>query len=272
MTAGSTYIHGINDNEQIRLSMLNDLLNRKCLEKISVKPGSAILDVGSGLGLMTKQFSILTGPTGRCLGIERSPEQLAKSKQFETEQLHFRQGDALNLPLQSEEVGTFDLVYARFILEHLPDPAKAIREMKRALRPGGKIILADDDHQAMILYPEPEGFQRLWTAYIDAFIEVGNDPFIGRKLPRLLHDAGFADVQNDMVFFGDTSGSDTFIPYIKNLSQVIATAKSVMLESKALSIDQFDEALAQLLKWAELKYATAYYPLCIAVGIKSHEQ
>ena len=86
-----------------------------------------------------------------------------------------------------------------------------------------------------------------------------------------MYNAGFADVQNDMVFFGDTAGSDTFIPYIKNLSQVIATAKTVMLESNLLSNDQLDEALAQLLKWAELKYATAYYPLCIAVGTKPHE-
>ena len=271
MTASSTYIHGINEGEQIRLSILNELLNKKCLEKISLHTGSKVLDVGSGLGLMTQALSSLAGAEGYCLGIERSPEQLAKAKQLEHKNLCFRLGNAQDLPLLENEIGTFDLVYARFILEHLPDPIKAIKEMKRALRPGGKLILADDDHQAMILYPEPDGFQQLWTAYVDSFIEIGNDPFIGRKLPRLLHEAGFGEVQNDMAFFGDTAGSESFTHYVKNLSEVIATAKSVMLEANLISLAEFEKASDQLLKWSELKYATAYYPLCIATGTKNFE-
>lgn len=217
---------------------------------------------------MTQAFSVHAGPTGFCLGIERSKEQLEKSLTLKNEGLHFREGDVQKLPLLAEEIGTFDLVYARFILEHLPEPQQAVNEMRRALCDGGKIVLADDDHQAMILFPEPEGFQQLWTAYIDSFIEIGNDPFIGRKLPRLLHESGFADVKNDIVFFGDTAGSETFREYINNLSEVITTAKSVMLEYNFISAPQFEAALASLLKWSELSYATAYYPLCLATGTK----
>jgi ubiquinone/menaquinone biosynthesis C-methylase UbiE len=264
----SSYIHGINPDEQQRLFILNEILNQRCLEKIRINPGERILDVGSGLGLMTALFAGLSGPEGFCLGIERSTEQLQKSATLLREGLSFRQGDALKLPLAPDEEESFDLVHARFILEHLPEPQKAIHEMKRALKPGGRIFLADDDHQAMILFPEPEGFQQLWTAYTDSFVEVGNDPFIGRKLPSLLMSAGFMDVRNDTVFFGDVAGSPTFEMFVKNLSEVISTAQDVMMENNLVSQSAYDSAMKSLSTWAKLSNATALYPLCLATGNK----
>jgi len=266
--SASSYIHGINPDEQQRLFILNEILNQRCLEKIKIKPGERILDVGSGLGLMTALFAGLAGPEGYCLGIERSPEQLQKSGTLFRQGLSFREGDALRLPLTPDEVESFDLVHARFILEHLPEPQKAIREMKRALKPGGRIFLADDDHQAMILFPEPEGFQQLWTAYTDSFVEVGNDPFIGRKLPFLLMSAGFTDVKNDTAFFGDVAGTPTFGMFVKNLTEVISTARNVMMENNLIPQAAYDSAMASLSAWAKLPHATALYPLCLATGTK----
>jgi len=271
MSSSSTYIHGINPAERERLTILNDLLNHRCLEKIQVNVNDRILDVGSGLGLMTFAFSKSSGPNGYCLGIERSESQLQNSSIPKSDGLSFRQGDALNLPLHSNEVGSFDLVHARFILEHLPTPSKAIQEMYRALRPGGRIVLADDDHQAMILFPEPDGFQQLWTAYMDSFLEIGNDPFIGRKLPQLLKTNGFIEVRNDFVFFGDVFGSPTFPIFSRNLIEVIATAKDVMFSENLITPSDFEAAIAGLKCWSENEQATAWYPLCIAFGIKPFE-
>ena len=264
----STYIHGINPGEQIRLSILNELLNQRCLEKITLKPAARILDVGSGLGLMTECLSKKSGPGGYCLGIERDDEQIEKAQKHQTPELEFRKGDAYQLPLKEDEIGSFDIVYSRFLLEHLSDPKRAIEEMLRALKHGGQIILSDDDHQSMILYPEPEGFQKLWTAYIDSYITIGNDPFIGRKLPRLLLDNGCKEVRNDLVFFGDMAGSPTFEAYTKNLSEVIATARNLMIENELISPDEYASAMKNLITWTKMSHATAYYPLCIATGKK----
>lgn len=68
--SSSSYIHGINPNEQQRLFILNEILNQRCIEKITINSGDRVLDVGSGLGLMTALFADLSGPEGYCWGLK----------------------------------------------------------------------------------------------------------------------------------------------------------------------------------------------------------
>ena len=102
----------------------------------------------------------------------------------------FRQGQAEQLPLRENEWGTFDVAHTRFLLEHVPDPAAVVRQMIRAVRPGGRIILQDDAHDTHRLWPEPPGFGRLWSAYLRTYDRLGNDPFVGVRLVSLLVEAG----------------------------------------------------------------------------------
>ena len=262
----SHYIHGSAPEEQQRLSLLNALMNARCVEKIQIPTGSRILDVGSGLGQFTHMLSQLSGTTGYCLGIERDQRQLEYAQRFKSATVEFRAGDAMNLPLTEAEAGTFDIVHARFLLEHLSDPFQAIQQMKKALRPGGKIILADDDHQAMILFPIPDGFENLWAAYMDVYIQAGNDPFIGRKLPKMLVDAGFNSVRNDTAFFGDFAGTKTFDDFSLNLIEVIGTARELMFENELISENAYQAAMDSLKKWTQSNQATIWYQLCFAYG------
>src|SRR5262245_54711961 len=171
----SHYIHGSDPAEQSRLSSLNDLINARCFPKLRLADGFRILDVGSGLGQLTYQMSEAVGLNGFCLGIERDPNQLSVAREnHAAPNLEFRQGDALDLPLTLQELGSFDFVHARFLLEHLSNPAKAVSEMVKSLKSGGRIFLADDDHQDLTLFPEPSGFRALWSAYMDSYVEVGN--------------------------------------------------------------------------------------------------
>lgn len=62
--------------------------------------------------------------------------------------------------------------------------------MVRAARPGGRIILEDDDHAVLRLWPEPAGFSSLWQAYIEEYKKLGYDPYMGRRLVELLHQEG----------------------------------------------------------------------------------
>jgi ubiquinone/menaquinone biosynthesis C-methylase UbiE len=265
----SHYLHGTNPEEQQRLSRLNDLMNDRCFSKLKIESGNRVLDVGSGLGQMTFKISQTIGENGFCLGVERDENQLTEAtKKFRAGNLEFRQGDALQLPLRSNETGTFDFVHCRFLLEHLSNPAKAVDEMVKALKPGGRILLADDDHQAMILYPEPKGFQALWAAYMDSYVEVGNDPFVGRKLPRLLLDAGLQNITNDIVFFGDCARTQTFTLFVNNLIEVIIPSFEVMVSSKSISEKEFNEAIQAIRDWATLPYASIWYTICIAEGVK----
>jgi len=81
------------------------------------------------------------------------------------------------LPLQQNELKSFDIVFSRFLLEHLTTPLDAVGDMKRAVRTRGRIVLMDDDHANFHLWPEPKGFYKLWKAYIRSYEYLGNDPF-----------------------------------------------------------------------------------------------
>ena len=72
--------------------------------------------------------------------------------------MDLRSGDALALPLRTEEWGDFDVAHARFVLEHVRDPLGVVRSMVRAVKFGGRIVLEDDDHEVIRLWPEPPGF------------------------------------------------------------------------------------------------------------------
>ena len=79
---GSTdYIHGQSPQEQARLSRLNDILNTSCLAEIKPAPGEKVLDVGSGLGQLTRLIARSVGARGQVVGVERDPAQLAPVNQ-----------------------------------------------------------------------------------------------------------------------------------------------------------------------------------------------
>ncbi len=67
------------------------------------------------------------------------------------------------------EDNTFDFAISRLVLEHLPDPTKAIKEIYRILKPGGKVILVDNDFEMHIMtYPHVSGLRELYDAYCQA--------------------------------------------------------------------------------------------------------
>src|SRR5262249_48514974 len=78
----------------------------------------------------------------------------------------------------------------RFLLEHVPDPLAVVRNMVRAVRVCGRVVLEDDDHGTMRLWAEPPGFGPLWEGYICVCDRLGNDPGIGRRLVWRLHQGG----------------------------------------------------------------------------------
>lgn len=270
----SQYIHGASPVEQQRLSMLNDLLNKACLKQMNLTTEGRILDVGSGLGQFTRLMAKSTLTPAYVIGIERSEEQLAQARQFaeidqEKHLVSFRQGDATMLPLKEEEWGHFDLVHSRFVLEHVPDPSLVVAQMVAACRPGGRVVVADDDHDIFRLYPESPGFHVLWTAYIRSYDRLGNDPFIGRRLVQLLQQAGLQNIRNTFIFFGDCSGNPTFEAFVDNIIGVINSAKEVILINKLLAEVIFDQAIEALNLWKKRPDAALWYAMHWAEGLKS---
>ena len=268
----SNYIHGSEPEEQARLAKLNQLINSRCLSLLEIRGGEHILDVGSGLGQFTLAMAAKAGESGMCLGIERDKNQLKISQHNLDDSpratVEFRQGNAENLELRQEEWGTFDLAHARFILEHVQQPESVVKGMARAVRPGGRVVVADDDHENMRLHPSPPGFTVLWQAYIRSYDRLGNDPFIGRRLVSILYKCGLRNIRNNVVFFGDSADSPTFQAYATNLIGILVGAKALMIKHALIDEQSFEEGIQNIQQWAENPASALWYTINWAEGTK----
>ena len=264
MDKSATYIHGTSPTEQDRLSLLNRLTNEAAVRELRLQGGERIVDFGSGLGQLSLAMARAAG--AKLVGIERSPEQLGRAERNEL--LDLRQGDAADPPLRSEEWGSFDLAHARFVLEHVQDPLAVVKQMVRAVRPGGRIVVQDDDHDVLRIWPEPPGFMALWHAYQRTYDRIGCDPFIGRRLVSLLHDAGARPVRSTLLNFGCSAGDPSFGSFIENMSVILAQAREPIVGGGLLGAREFDHALAALAEWARRPDAAFWYAIFWAEGVR----
>ncbi|UCH85431.1 MAG: methyltransferase domain-containing protein [Candidatus Latescibacterota bacterium] len=270
---GGQYIHGTDPDEQKRLSVLNDLLNDASLTSMNIQEGSRILDVGSGLGQFTRMMARAAGTDGTVIGIERDSEQIKEAARQariagDGALVEFRTGDAVGLPLRDDEWGTFDIAHARFLLEHVPDPLAVVRSMVGAVKIGGRVVLEDDDHDVMRLWPELPVADRLWRTYADTYRRVGNDPFVGRRLVALLHEAGASPRQNRWLPFSSCAGHPLFKTFMANFAGVISSARQTIISSSAWSDEEFDHALTAIEEWSRRPDAALWYGTFWAEGVR----
>lgn len=275
----SRYIHGSASEEQARLSTLNDILNRAYIDVVGPRPGERILDLGCGLGQFTTMMAERSGAghgkrrTAAVVGIERDPKQLAAAMRVRRRakspgMVELRRGDVTELELGTGEWGSFDLVHTRFLLEHLPDPAKIVRLMATAAKPGGRVFISDDDHDIFRLTPEPAGFKSLWKAYVRSYEMLGNDPYVGRKLVALMKDAGLVKVRNGGMFFGGCAGERHFGAIADNLIGILDGAGETILRRKLLGKRGYASSMAALRAWKRHPAAAQWYMLSWAEGLR----
>jgi SAM-dependent methyltransferase len=205
----------------------------------------------------------------RAVGVERDPEQLAQAVALadeagEADLVEFRAGDAMALPLAPGEA--FDLVHSRFVLEHLADPAGAVREMARAVCPGGRVFLADDDHPHFTLNPECPPWAVAWEAYQRAFERNDTDPRIGRRLTTLLVGAGLTPTRNGHVFYGAVHAEPHFMPLVRNLAEVMRTGRTLVAAARLMDADAYQAGIDALDAWATHPDAAIWYAVNWAEG------
>ncbi|HEX7880852.1 MAG TPA: methyltransferase domain-containing protein [Candidatus Eisenbacteria bacterium] len=268
-TPGSVYIHGTAPEEQSRLTAMNRMINGRCLAALRLRPGESVLDVGSGLGQMTREMARVTGR--RVIGIEASPAQREEAirqatADGESDLVEFREGDAMNPPLRQEEWGAFDVTHTRFLLEHVTDPGAVVAAMLRATRPGGRLLLLDDIHSLLRLWPTVPGLSEVWLAYQRSYDRIGCDAAIGERLVEILHRAGAQPVRNELVFFGSCSGDPFFPTIVENLAVILEGARTNIVDAGYIPAADVDRVAAELRRWGRRPDAAFWYAMGMAEG------
>jgi arsenite methyltransferase len=128
-----------------------------------LQPGENVVDVGSGAGLDSLIAARMVAPGGKVVGVDMTQAMLAKAsraaQESEINNVEFRQGYAEALPVED---GWADVVISNGVLNLVPDKSAALREMGRALKPGGRLQIGD----ILVQKEVPESAKRqidLWT-------------------------------------------------------------------------------------------------------------
>lgn len=165
------------------------------LDSVGLSPGMRCLDVGCGGGHVVREMAGRVGPAGEAVGVDFDPEILklaaADARAQGLENARFELGDVLDFTLP----GGRDLVYARCLLTHLVDPAKALAAMVAAAKPGAVVAVEDIDMGGHFAHPPNAAFDAFLTLYRQAARQRGADPDIGRRLPALFRAAGLTDLR-----------------------------------------------------------------------------
>lgn len=173
------------------LSLAEDLVNR-----VNLRPGEHVLDVACGTGIVSRFAAQRVGTLGHVTGVELNPAMIEVARQAATyfDQIEFMEGNALELPVPDAH---FDAVLCQQAIMFIPDREQAVREMFRALKPGGRVGLN--------VFRTPE-FVPSFAHLIEALAKhAGPDaadfmraPFVMKsvgEMRSLFEQAGFTDIE-----------------------------------------------------------------------------
>ena len=236
------YIHGTEPAEQARLAQLNALTNDAFLRFLDVPRGSRVLEVGSGLGILAA--AVARDADAQVVGVEYAWPQIERAAgRSRVPAARFVQGDAHRLPLRE---ASFDVVYSRYVLEHVHDPLQVLREMRRACRPGGVVAVLENDISLIRFDPPCPAFDEVWAAFAMLQQRLGGDGLVGRRLFRLMHDAGLRDITLSFQPEAHWHGSPGFAPWVRNIIGNVESGRASLVAAGLSSQARIDEAVGEL--------------------------
>lgn len=155
------------------------------LARIPDVTGARVLDVGCGTGIITRKIALLPA-VGEAVGVDPCPGFVERAHR-RAPQLRFNVADARALPFPDH---AFDGAMFATTLCHVPAPDRALAEARRVLRPGGFLLVYEGDYAAATVALAPH--DPLQCCVDAAIAGLVNDPWLVRRLPSLVREAGFA--------------------------------------------------------------------------------
>jgi SAM-dependent methyltransferase len=220
-------------------------------ERAKVGDGTAVLDVGCGFGLESLRLARLVQPGGKVVGIDKSADFIEDAKARAPEaklSIDFQVGDADALPFPA---ASFDVARAERVLVYLPEPKRALEEMRRVTRPGGVVTAIEPDFGTNAINLEDRALvRRVLDNECDANIPHG---WLVRDLRGMMEDVGFADIAIDtrvVIFTPDLAAA-----YFTETGKTAQSAGAITAEE----FSQWASAIEELRQRGRLFCSIGYY-------------
>ncbi|MBC8258915.1 MAG: methyltransferase domain-containing protein [SAR324 cluster bacterium] len=165
------------------------------LTTLALQPGEKVFDIGCGVGFLTLEMAQQVGKSGQVIGFDQNPEMISNAKKRceGLQQAEFHQGDAIQLPAQDQ---TFDAVSCTQVLLYVKDVPKVLAEMRRILKPGGRMVIVETDWRGVVLNSGDDALTKQIFAAWDSAVPSPNLPV---HLGPLLKKHGFSNIQVEAV-------------------------------------------------------------------------
>jgi len=222
---------------------------RRLLATLGVQAGWRILDVGTGFGSTPMESAVLAPVDAMGIDADESMVDVTEAVRIEAakrgcfvpgSRVTFLSGDAYAL---SHPDASFDLATARFVFQHLRNPAGAASELARVVKPGGLACLVDVDDGLSVTYPEPSAdYRRLAEALTAMQERAGGGRHVARTLPARLDAAGFDVLGVHLIPVAQYRSSQPGDVNRTFLVERFRTARSDMV-GQFISEDECDECL-----------------------------
>ena len=191
------------------------------LKALCIGAGDHVLDLGCGPATDLAALAEEVGASGRVIGVDQDPAMVAtaRARIAVYPNVEVREADAHHLPL---DAATIDRARADRVLMHVADPSAVLAELRRVLRPGGLLALAEPDWDTLAVDHPDLDLSRAFTRYIAQ--RVNRNQAIGRQLPRLTAHAGFTirTVRNEAAALTDFNVAETILGLRRNTDRAIA--------------------------------------------------
>jgi SAM-dependent methyltransferase len=230
-----------------------------------LRPGMRLLDVGCGPGAITLGLAAAVAP-GEVVGIDLRAAAVEQARatagQRGIANVRFEVGSAYDLPFPD---ASFDAAFAHVVLMHLREPARALAEMRRVLRPGGVVGVRDVDLGAWLVYPLTPLLEQYLSMRDRVRRHNGGDIFFGRTHRRMLLDAGFARTEAGATM--DCAGTLEGTRHAGAFHRVLLPSMAqTALQEGWVDRATVDAMAVEIDAWAERPDAFSVQTTCHAVG------
>jgi len=200
-------------------------------------------------------------PGVEVVGLDQSSAQIAAA--VKDSRVRYVRGDAHRLEFDD---ASFDLSYARYVLEHVAEPARVLSEMRRVTRRGGRVAVCENDISLLRVDPDCPAFESVWLAFQQYQCTLGGDSHVGRRLYRLFCDAGLSTIELSVQPEVHWHGSPDFTAWIQNIIGNVDSGRRGLIDAGLCREEQIDTAVAELKGLLENDRASSHFMWNRAVG------